>query len=98
MTISQSDRCEHGFMVIDGWHYSSVGGMIFPTNKRCEMSESDDFEIEGFRDEIKRLRERLAELRFALDWIADPRGNDICTPKEIAEDALQKDAALKEKP
>ena len=27
------------------------------------MSESDDFEIEGFRDEIKRLRERLAEVR-----------------------------------
>ena len=31
------------------------------------MSESDDFEIEGFRDEIKRLRERLAKFDALYD-------------------------------
>jgi hypothetical protein len=34
----QNERflCRHGFLVIDGWHYTPVGMMIFPTNKRCE--------------------------------------------------------------
>ena len=30
-----SERCKHGFVVIDGWHYTSVDGMVFPTNRRC---------------------------------------------------------------
>jgi len=31
--------CRHGFVVIDGWHYTDIGMMIFPTNKRCEDAE-----------------------------------------------------------
>lgn len=27
--------CDGGSEVIDGWHYTRVGGMIFPTNRRC---------------------------------------------------------------
>jgi hypothetical protein len=37
------------------------------------------------------LRAEIERLRNALDWIADPRGNDICTPQEIAEAALARE-------
>ena len=51
-------------------------------------------EIDGVNlRENELLRARLEDLRNALDWIADPKGNDICTPQEIAEHALAKDAA-----
>ena len=31
--------CRHGFTVIDGWHYTVVNMMIFPTNKRCKDAD-----------------------------------------------------------
>jgi len=36
MSDPKGGYCRHGFVVIDGWHYTDVGMMIFPTNKRCE--------------------------------------------------------------
>lgn len=38
--------------------------------------------------EIRKLRARIAHMRFYLSWIHNPAGNDICTPKEIAEMGL----------
>lgn len=29
------ELCDAGIEVIDGWHYTRVGGMVFPTNRRC---------------------------------------------------------------
>jgi len=29
------ELCDAGSEVIDGWHYTRLGGMIFSTNRRC---------------------------------------------------------------
>lgn len=33
--MSECKLCDAGSEIIDGWHYTRVGGMVFPLNKRC---------------------------------------------------------------
>ena len=42
------------------------------------------------KETIRKLRARIRHMRFYLEWIFNPAGNDICTPKEIAEMGLKR--------
>jgi len=47
-----------GLSCIDGWLYSGVGGMIFPSNKRCQLCNP---------------RKQLDDaVRFGQVWVSDP--------------------------
>ena len=48
--------------------------------------------------EAARLRARVAHMQFYLQWIYNPAGNDICTPKEIAEMGLKEPDRLRPSP
>lgn len=42
------------------------------------------------QEEVDRLRAENNHMRFHLQWIYNPAGNDICTPVEIAKMGLSK--------
>lgn len=37
---------EPGFVCIDGWKYTPLRAMIFPTNKRCALCSPEDEDVE----------------------------------------------------
>lgn len=51
--------------------------------------------IRELRAKVERLQERVKAARFYLEWIANPAGNDICTPAEIAARGLTKIGAAR---
>jgi len=73
---------------------------------RAEESAFNAGEITDWRTEriaemgyeAARLRARVAHMQFYLQWIYNPAGNDICTPKEIAEMGLKEPDRLRPSP
>jgi hypothetical protein len=57
--------------------------------RKIRLHADDYCLMQDAADEIEKLRAEAARLRVALEWIANPMGNDFCTPAEIARETLK---------